>query len=133
MNHPVDGHTAWLLEGLGQACGLGPLQMDEQRRVVLQLEPGDRVVLLQDLNQGHDEGLMVAVSGRCDWLAAEQAHRLLAQADFRRHRSQPVRWIWNSGRLWASLRLSCATLQPGDLERTMQHLCGAIDDGAERV
>ncbi len=127
MSPHADGHVAWVLERLGQAWGLGPLQMDDQCQVVLQLEPGDQVVLLKDLNRGADEGLLVAVSGPCDWLAPGLARRLLMQADFRRHRSQTVRWIWNGGRLWASVRLARGSLQPGDLEQTIHRLCGDID------
>lgn len=133
MSAHADGQLAWVLEGLGQVCGLGTLRLDGQRQVVLDLEPGGMVLLLQDLSQTADEGLLVAVSGRCDWLTPDRARRLLAQADFRRHRTQTVRWMWNGGRLWASVRLSCAALQLGDLEQAIQRLCGEIDALTELV
>lgn len=133
MKHHSGGDIDRVLDALGHTIGMGPLQLDAERRLVLDLEPGGLVLLIQDLEDGGAQGLMVAVSGPCDWLRPELATHLLKQAGFRRHGAQPLRWIWNSGRLWVSVRLPHAGLLPVDLEQAIHRLSGEVDAIAERV
>ncbi|WP_302174067.1 type III secretion system chaperone [uncultured Hydrogenophaga sp.] len=131
MRPPSSVEVERVLETLGQSCGLGPLQLDEHRQLVLDLEPGNQVLLIQDLEDGSGRGLMVAVSGPCNWLRPELCFQLLQKADFRQHGTQPPRWIWNNGRLWASIRLPHAGLLAAGLEQVIHRLCGELDAVAD--
>lgn len=133
MSAFASGEVDRVLDMLGQSTGLGRLQLDEQGQLVLDMEPGGQVLLIQDLEDGRGQGLMVAVSAACEWLQPELAMRLLQRADFRRHGLQPLRWMWNNGRLWASIRLPQAELVPAELEHAIHRLCGELDAAIEAV